>query len=159
MTLTEQIDHDLKEAMKARDAFKLGTLRMVKSALKYSAIEQGGASATLSDTDAMAVLRKQIKQREDSVTSFEQGGRPELAEKEKAEIALLAAYLPKGLTTEELTALVIEAIAEIGATSKAQMGAVMKAAQAKAEGRADGRQLSAEVQKQLSACWELQGIR
>ena len=152
MTLTEQIDHDLKEAMKARDAFKLGTLRMVKSALKYSAIEQGGASATLSDTDAMAVLRKQIKQREDSVTSFEQGGRPELAEKEKAEIALLAAYLPKGLTTEELTALVIEAIAEIGATSKAQMGAVMKAAQAKAEGRADGRQLSAEVQKQLSAC-------
>ena len=63
MTLTEQIDHDLKEAMKARDAFKLGTLRMVKSALKYSAIEQGGASAVLSDAEAIVVLRKQVKQR------------------------------------------------------------------------------------------------
>lgn len=150
MNLTEQIDYDLKEAMKARDAFKLNTLRMVKSALKYNAIEQGGASSSLCDADAMAVLRKQIKQREDSVMSFEQGGRPELAEKEKAEIALLATYLPKGLTTEELTALVSEAIAEVGATSKKEMGAVMKAAQTRADGRADGRQLSAEVQRQLA---------
>lgn len=149
MTLTEQIDHDLKEAMKARDAFKLGTLRMVKAALKYSAIEQGGATATLSDADAMSVLRKQVKQREDSVSSFEQGGRPELAEKEKAEIALLKAYLPQGLSEQELHALVNEAIAEVGATSKAQMGAVMKAAQTKAAGRADGRQLSAIVQQLL----------
>ena len=149
MTLTEQIDHDLKEAMKARDAFKLGTLRMIKSALKYNAIEQGGAAAVLSDVDAMAVLRKQVKQREDSVTSFEQGGRPELAEKEKAEIALLKHYLPQGLSEAELQTLVKEVIAEVGATSKAQMGAVMKAAQAKAAGRADGRQLSATVQQLL----------
>ncbi len=150
MTLTEQIDHDLKEAMKARDAFKLGALRMVKAALKYSAIEQGGASATLSDADAISVLRKQVKQREDSVMSFEQGGRQELAEKEKAEIAILKAYLPQGLSEQELQALVNEAIAEIGATSKAQMGAVMKAAQTKATGRADGRQLSAMVQQLLN---------
>ncbi|MCX6958573.1 MAG: GatB/YqeY domain-containing protein [Verrucomicrobiae bacterium] len=149
MTLTEQIDHDLKEAMKARDAFKLGTLRMVKSALKYSAIEQGGASAVLSDAEAMAVLRKQVKQREDSVISFEQGGRPELAEKEKAEIALLKHYLPQGLSETEVQAIVKEAIAEVAATSKAQMGAVMKAAQEKAAGRADGRQLSAAVQQLL----------
>jgi len=149
MTLTEQIDHDLKEAMKARDAFKLGVLRMVKAAFKYNAIEQGGATAVLSDADAMAVLRKQVKQREDSVTSFEQGGRPELAEKEKAEIAVLKHYLPQGLSEAELQALVKEAIAEVGATSKAQMGAVMKAAQAKAAGRADGRQLSAAVQRLL----------
>lgn len=149
MTITEQIDHDLKEAMKARDAFKLGVLRMVKSALKYSAIEQGGAAVVLAESDALAVLRKQIKQREDSVASFEQGGRPELAEKEKAEIALLAAYLPQGLSEEELKALVQDAIAEVGATSKAQMGAVIKAAQVKAAGRVDGRSLSAEVQKQL----------
>lgn len=149
MTLTEQIDHDLKEAMKARDAFKVGTLRMLKSALKYSSIEQGGASVTLSDAEAIAIIRKQVKQREDSIMSFEQGGRPELAEKEKSEIALLKVYLPQGLSETELQTLVKEAIAEVGATSKAQMGAVMKAAQAKAAGRADGRQLSAAVQQLL----------
>lgn len=150
MSLTEQIDHDLKESMKARDAFKLGTLRMLKSALKYSSIEQGGASATLSDAEAVAVIRKQVKQREDAIASFEQGGRPELAEKEKSEMALLKVYLPQGLSEVELQALVKEAIAEVGATSKAQMGAVMKMAQAKAAGRADGRQLSAAVQAQLT---------
>lgn len=149
MNLLEQIDHDLKEAMKARDAFKLGVLRMVKSALKYAAIEKGGVAVILSDEDSAAVLRKQIKQREDSVTSFEQGGRPELAEKEKMEIAILKAYLPQGLSEAEIEAIVREAIAEVGATSKAQMGAVMKAAQAKTAGRADGRQLSAIVQQQL----------
>lgn len=149
MTLTEQIDHDLKEAMKARDAFKLGTLRMLKSALKYSAIEQGGASMTLSDAEAVAVIRKQVKQREDSVMSFQQGGRSELAEKEKSEIGLLRVYLPQSLSEAELQVLVKEAIAEVGATSKAQMGAVMKTAQAKAAGRADGRQLSAVVQQLL----------
>lgn len=149
MTLAEQIDNDLKEAMKARDAFKLGVLRMIKSALKYAALEKGDASVALADADVMTLLRKQIKQREDSVASFEKGGRPELAEKEKTEIALLAAYLPQSLSDAELVALVKEAIAEVGATSKAQMGAVMKVAQAKGEGRVDGRRLSAEVQKQL----------
>ena len=155
MTLSERIDHDLKEAMKARDAAKLGTLRMVKSAFKYAAIEKSGADAVVDDETAMSVLRKQIKQREDAAAGFEQGGRAEMAEKEKAEITVLAAYLPAALSQEELAALVKEAIIETGAelgapVGKAQMGAVMKAVQAKAAGRADGKSLSTEVQKQLS---------
>ena len=155
MTLSERIDHDLKEAMKARDAAKLGTLRMVKSAFKYAAIEKSGADAVVDDETAMTVLRKQIKQREDAAAGFEQGGRAEMAEKEKAEITVLAAYLPAALSQEELAALVKEAIIETGAAlgapvGKAQMGAVMKAVQAKAAGRADGKSLSTEVQKQLS---------
>lgn len=150
MTFIEKIDHDLKEAMKARDTFKLGVLRMLKSALKYSAIEQGGVDAILDDQTALLVIRKQVKQREDSIASFEQGGRMELAEKEKAEIAILKNYLPQGLSAVELEALVQAAIAEVGASTKAQMGAVMKAAQAKAAGRADGRELSAIVQRLLS---------
>jgi len=155
MTLSERIDHDLKEAMKARDTAKLGTLRMVKSAFKYAAIEKGGADAVVDDETAMSVLRKQIKQREDAAAGFEQGGRAEMAEKEKAEITVLAAYLPAALSQEELAALVKEAIIETGSAlgapvGKAQMGAVMKAVQAKAAGRADGKSLSAEVQKQLS---------
>ena len=155
MTLSERIDHDLKEAMKARDAAKLGTLRMVKSAFKYAAIEKSGADAVVDDETAMSVLRKQIKQREDAAAGFEQGGRAEMAEKEKAEITVLASYLPAALSQEELAALVKEAIIETGAAlgapvGKAQMGAVMKALQAKAAGRADGKSLSTEVQKQLS---------
>ncbi len=157
MTLSEQIDHDLKVAMKARDAARLGTLRMVKSAFKYAAIEKGGADAVVDDETAMSVLRKQIKQREDAAEGFEKGGRPESAEKERAEIIVLSAYLPAALSAEELSTLIKEAIAEVGASlgasavvGKAQMGAVMKAAQAKASGRADGKSLSAEVQKLLS---------
>jgi len=150
MTLAEQIDNDLKEAMKARDAARLGTLRMVKAALKNAAIEKGGADAVIDDELATSVLRKQIKQREDAAAGFEQGGRPELAAKEKEEIVLLATYLPTPLTLEEILVIVKESIAETGATGKAQMGAVMTVAQAKAQGRADGKILSSEVQKQLA---------
>lgn len=149
MTLQAQIDSDLKDAMRAREAVRLNTLRMLKSALKNVAIEKGGAEAVLNDAEATAVIRKQIKQRQDSIAGFEKGGRPELAAHEKAEMEILSAYLPKGLTADEVSALVREAIAETGATSKQQMGAVMKAASARAAGRADGRALSAEVQKQL----------
>ena len=149
MTLQTQIDSDLKDAMRARDSVRLNTLRMLKAALKNVAIEKGGAEAVLDDVEALAVIRKQIKQRQDSIEGFEKGGRPELAANEKVEMEILSAYLPKGLTSEELTALVREAIVEAGATSKQQMGAVMKVASAKAAGRADGRALSAEVQKQL----------
>lgn len=149
MTLQTQIDSDLKDAMRAREAVRLNTLRMLKSALKNVAIEKGGAEAVLDDAEATAVIRKQIKQRQDSIAGFEKGGRPELAAHEKAEMEILSAYLPKGLTADEVSALVREAIAETGATSKQQMGAVMKVASAKAAGRADGRALSAEVQKQL----------
>jgi uncharacterized protein len=148
MTLQERIDADLKDAMKAKDAGKLGVLRMLKSALKYASIEKSDGG--LDDAAASQVIRKQVKQRQDSIESFEKGGRPELAAKEKEELEMLNAYLPKGLSADELSALVRETISETGATSKAQMGAVMKALQAKVAGRADGKALSAEVQKQLS---------
>jgi uncharacterized protein YqeY len=150
MTLQQRVDSDLKEAMRAKDATKLNVLRMLKSALKYAAIAKSDAEAELSDAEAVQVIRKQAKQRQDSVESFEKGGRAELAEKEKEELAILNTYLPQGMSPEELAKVVHETIAEVGATSKAQMGAVMKALQAKVGGRADGKALSSEVQKQLT---------
>ena len=136
--------------MRAKDATKLSVLRMLKSALKYAAIAKSGGEAELSDAEAVQVIRKQAKQRQDSIESFETGGRAELANKEKEELAILNAYLPQAMSPDELAKIVCETIAELGATSKAQMGEVMKALQAKASGRADGKTLSAEVQKQLS---------
>jgi len=150
MTLQQSVDSDLKEAMRAKDAAKLGVLRMLKSALKYAAIAKSGAEAELSDAEAVQVIRKQAKQRQDSIESFEKGGRAELAEKEKEELAILNTYLPQGMSPDELAKVVRETIAELGAKSKAQMGSVMKELQAKVTGRADGKTLSAEVQKQLS---------
>ena len=150
MTLQQRVDSDLKEAMRAKNATKLNVLRMLKSALKYAAIAKSDAEAELSDTEAVQVIRKQAKQRQDSIESFEKGGRAELAEKEKEELAILNTYLPQGMTPDELAKVVRETIAELGATSKAQMGAVMKALQAKVGGRADGKTLSSEVQKQLT---------
>lgn len=150
MSLTAKIDQDIKEAMKARDAGRLGALRMLKSSLKYAVIEKGaGSESDLADTDVVAVIRKRVKQCQDAVDGFVKGGRPEQADKEKAEIALLETYLPAGLSAEELASLVREAIAETGATGKAQTGAVMKMVMAKAAGRADGKSVNAEVQKQL----------
>jgi uncharacterized protein len=150
MTLQQRVDSDLKEAMRAKDGTKLGVLRMLKSALKYAAIAKSGAESELSDAEAIQVIRKQAKQRQDSIESFEKGGRTELADKEKEELALLNTYLPQAMSSEELEKVVRETIAELGATSKAQMGAVMKALQAKAGGRADGKTLSTEVGRQLS---------
>ncbi|MGC3990910.1 MAG: GatB/YqeY domain-containing protein [Chthoniobacteraceae bacterium] len=150
MNFQERIDNDLKEAMKARETERLNVLRMLKAALKNLAIEKGGLQFQLEEADALAVVRKQVKQRHDSIEGFEKGGRPELAEKEKSELKILQSYLPQQLSEEELSALVKEAIAEAGATSKQQLGAVMKLANAKAAGRAEGKAISAEVQKQLS---------
>jgi uncharacterized protein len=150
MTLQERVDSELKEAMRTKDTTKLGVLRMLKSALKYAAIAKSDAEAELSDAEAVQVIRKQAKQRQDSIESFEKGGRAELADKEKQELVILNDYLPQAMSADELAKLVRETIAEVGATSKAQMGAVMKALQAKAGGRADGKMLSAEVARQLS---------
>ena len=150
MKLQERVDSDLKDAMRAKGATKLGVLRMLKSALKYAEIEKSGTEADLSETEAVQVIRKQVKQRQDSIESFEKGGRADLAAKEKEELSILNAYLPQAMSSDELSKLVRESIAEIGATSKAQMGAVMKAAQAKVAGRADGKTLSQEVLRQLS---------
>src|SRR2546430_4506306 len=147
MTLPERIDSDLKEAMRAKEATKLGVLRMLKSALKYAAIEKSGADADLNEAEAIQVIRKQVKQRQDSIESFDKGGRTELAAKEKEEISILQSYLPQGMSADEISKVVRETIAEVGASSKAQMGAVMKALQVKVAGRADGKTLSAEVQR------------
>ena len=149
MTLTQRIDSDLKDAMRAKDANKLGVLRMLKSALKYAAIEKSGPDGEIDDAEATQVIRKQVKQRQDSIESFEKGGRAELAEKEKGEVEILNQYLPAAMNPDELARLVRETITEVGATSKAQMGAVMKALGPKVAGRADGKTLSQEVQKQL----------
>jgi len=150
MTLQERVDSDLKEAMRAKDTRKLGVLRMLKSALKYATIAKSGAEAQLSEAEAAQVVRKQAKQREDSIESFEIGGRSELAAKEKEELSILNTYLPQAMNSDELAKVVRETIAETGATSKAQMGGVMKALQAKVAGRADGKTLSQEVSRQLS---------
>src|ERR1700752_4060449 len=126
MTLQHRVDSDLKEAMRAKDAAKLGVLRMLKSALKYAAIAKSRAEAELSDGEAVQVIRKQAKQRQDSIESFEKGGRAELADKEKEELTILQSYLPQSMTAEEIAKVVREKIGQIGSTSKAQMGAIMK---------------------------------
>jgi len=150
MSILQEVEAQLKTAMLARDALRTSVLRMLKSALKYAAIEKGGANAVLADADAQAVVRKQAKQRDDAIAGFEKGGRTDLAGKERLELAILAEFLPQPLADEELGRIVRAAIAETGATSKAQMGAVMKLATAAAGGRADGRALSAAVQRLLA---------
>jgi uncharacterized protein YqeY len=150
MTLQERVDVDLKEAMRAKDSTKLAVLRMLKSALKYAAIAKSGAEAELNEAEAAQVVRKQARQRQDSIDSFEKAGRAELAEKEKAELSILNEYLPQPMNADDISKIVRETIAEIGANSRAQMGVVMKALQAKVAGRVDGKALSSEVQKQLS---------
>jgi uncharacterized protein YqeY len=150
VNLSERVDSELKTAMREKNATKLGVLRMLKAALTNATIEKGGADSKLTDAEAVQVIRKQVKQRQDSIESFEKGGRAELAAKEKDELSILQSYLPQGMNADEISKVVRETIAEAGATSKAQMGAVMKAVQAKVAGRADGKTLSAEVQRQLS---------
>ena len=149
MSLVAKIDADLKAAMIARDAEKLSVLRMLKSAVKYAAIEKGGADAVPTDAEVIAVVRREAKKREDSITSYEKAGRQDLADKEKQELVFLKALLPAQMTPEQVEALVRDAIAETGATGKAQMGQVMKAAQAKAAGQVDGKTLSQVVQRLL----------
>jgi uncharacterized protein len=149
-TLNEQIMNDLKEAMKQKDQAAMTTLRALKSAIKYAAIEKVGADGELPEIDAIAVVRKQIKQRRDSVDQFTAGGRPDLAATESAEITVLERYLPAALSTAETEALVASVIAELGASSKQDMGRVMKALQDRSAGRADGKLLSQLVAKALA---------
>lgn len=149
MTTNEKLSAEIKAAMIAKDTVRLGTLRLLKSAVGYVKIEK--KVETLSDADFLAVVQREAKKRKDSITQYEQGGRPELAAGEKAELAVLETFLPKALSADELEALVRSAIQETGATSKAQMGLVMKAAQAKAAGRADGKAISTLVNSLLPA--------
>lgn len=149
MSFTTQLTEDIKNAMKAKDTVALNVVRGLKSAVKYVAIEKLGAEGDLPDADALAVVRKEIKKRQDSVASYESAGRQDLADTEKAEIAVLEKYLPAAMSTEELIKLVEAVISEVGATSKKEMGAVMKLLQERAAGRADGKTLSSEVSKRL----------
>jgi len=149
MTLTKQIDDDLKQAMRDKDSVKLGVLRLLKSALRYAAIDKG-QEESLPDDEAIQVIRKEVKKRQDSIEGYQKAGREELAAKEKAEQDILETYLPKALTMLELQDLVAAAISEAGATSKSEMGKVMKIAQEKSAGRADGKSLSKEVMRQLT---------
>ncbi len=148
--LSDQIMEDMKSAMRARDTLALMVLRALKSAVKYAAIEQHGADGELDEAGVLAVVRKQIKQRRDSLTSFRDAGREDLAEKEQAEIVVLEKYLPAGLTERELAELVDAAVDETGAVTRKDMGGVMKLVRERAAGRADNSTLSREVMKRLS---------
>src|SRR5438874_2578602 len=144
--LTEQIRADLTESMKARTADRTSTLRMLQAAVKNQQIEAGHE---LSDEEAMAVIRKGIKQRHDSVEQYTKGNRPELAAKEQAEIETLKTYMPPELTDTELESGLREIVASTGAQSKKDMGKVMKEATARYKGRADGKKIQEIVGRLL----------
>ncbi len=148
MSLSKQIVADLTASMKAQDANRTSTLRMVKAAMMNRQIEKG---SELDDEEMQKLLRSLVKQRRDSIELYEKGGRQELAEKEKAEIEVIETYLPQAASQEEIEAAVMAAIAETGATSMKDMGKVMKAAQTALAGKnADGRLVSETVKAKLS---------
>jgi uncharacterized protein len=148
MSLKERIVSDMTAAMKSKDAARLSTLRMVKAAVQNREIEKG---EPLTDEELVKALQSLVKQRRDSVEQYEKAGRVELAEKERAEISVIEEYLPRAASREEIEQAVAEAIAETGASSMKEMGAVMKAAQARLAGRnADGRTVSEIVKSRLS---------
>lgn len=150
MTLAEKITKDMTDAMRARDEFRLGTLRMMKSAIKSKEIDK---RAPLDDAETVAVLSTMIKQRKESVEQFNKGGRPELADKEAREIALIEGYMPQAAGADEIAATVQATIAEMGSPTIKDMGAVMKAAMTKfaaAGKRVDGKLVSETVKRQLS---------
>ena len=148
MTLTKQLVADLTAAMKAQDAGRTSTLRMVKAAMMNRQIEKG---SELDDDDMQKLLRSLVKQRRDSIEQYEKAGRQELVEKEKAEIEVIETYLPQAASHDEIEQAVAAAIAETGATSMRDMGKVMKAAQAALAGKnADGRLISEVVKSKLS---------
>ncbi len=148
MSLKQQIISDMTAAMKAQDATRTSTLRMLKAAITNREKEGGGE---LTDEDIQKLLRSQVKQRRDSVEQFEKAGRQELADKEKAEIDIIEAYLPQAASKEEIDQAVAAAIAETAASTMKDMGGVMKAAMARLAGRnADGKTVSETVKKQLT---------
>ncbi|MFM8879938.1 MAG: GatB/YqeY domain-containing protein [Verrucomicrobiota bacterium] len=147
MSLQQRVTDELKAAMLAREVVRTATLRMLKAALGYAQIEK--KTETLPDADVMAVIQREAKKRRDSIEEFDRGGRAEMAANERAELEVLSGFLPKALSPEELETLVRGVIAEVGATCKKVMGAVMKAAQARVDGRADGKSVSALVSRLL----------
>ena len=147
MTLLDRLAQELKAAMIAKDAERLSTLRLLKSAVGYAQIER--RTENLTEAEVVALIQKEVKKRRDAAEQYEKGGRPELASKEKQEITVLESFLPKPLALDELEQLIRAAIQETGATSKKQMGQVIKAVQARAAGRAAGKIISELVGKLL----------
>ena len=147
MSLQRRIQDDIKASMLAKDAERLATLRLLKSAIGYAQIE--AKKDELTDAEIVPLLQKEVKKRRDSVEQFEKGGRQELADKEKQEIVVIESFLPQPLSPRELELLVQNAIQETGAASKRDMGQVIKAVQAQAAGRADGKSISTLVGRLL----------
>ncbi|WP_019532999.1 GatB/YqeY domain-containing protein [Paenibacillus ginsengihumi] len=147
MSLSDRLNEDMKLAMKSQDKFKLSVIRMVRAAIKNLEIDQ---RKTLSEDEELDVLSREIKQRKDSLQEFEKAGRDELAANLKQEIAILMEYMPQQFTEEEVKAIVLQTIQEVGASSKAEMGKVMSALMPKVKGRADGKLVNQLVQQSLS---------
>jgi uncharacterized protein YqeY len=147
MPLREQLTEDMKTAMKAREADKLGAVRLILAAVKQREVDE---RITLDDASVIAVIEKMIKQRKDSIAQFEKAARQDLADKEKFELAILEAYLPQQLSQAEVDAVVAEAVAASGAKSPADMGKVMALVKPKLAGRADMGKVSALVKTKLA---------
>jgi uncharacterized protein YqeY len=147
MALKEQLDADLKAAMRDKDAARLSVVRMLKSAIKYREIE---AMKPLDDAGVLQVISSEIKKHRDSADQYRAGQRPELAEKEEAEIAILQGWLPKQLSTDELKAVIEAAVTKTGAKGPKDMGAVMKALLPEVQGKAEGKLVSELVKARLA---------
>lgn len=147
MTLKERLNEDMKAAMKAREELRLSVLRLARAAIVNAEVAKG---AELDDAGVVEVLEKEAKKRRESIEEFTKAGRADLAEKEQKELDILTAYLPQAMSTEELRALVRECIAEVGATSRKDIGAVMKVLMPKIRGRADGKAANQIVQEMLA---------
>lgn len=148
MSLEQQIDKDYIQAMKARDTARSSALSFLRSQIKYARIEL--RTENVEDQEVIAVIKKQIKQRQDSIEQFKRGSRTDLAEKEEKELALLKSYLPAEMSSDAIKAIVKETIKSVGATSVKDMGKVMKEAGVKLAGRADNKQVSEIVKAELS---------
>jgi len=149
MSLKQTILSDMKEAMKAGDATKRDTLRMLDSMIKNTEIEKMKKEEGLSDEEAQAVIVRAVKQRRDSVEQYKAGGREDLAEKESKEIEILSGYMPEQLGEDKIREIVKVVIAKTGAASKADMGKVMGAAMGKLKGQADGNVVKKIVEEEL----------
>lgn len=148
MSLLERLNNDMKQAMKSKEKDKLSVIRMIKASIQNEAIKLGVSE--LSDADELTVLSRELKQRKDSLHEFDKAGREDLVEKLRTEIAIVELYMPKQLSEEELSEIVKETIAEVGAKSKTEMGKVMAAIMPKVKGKADGSLVNKFVQQHLS---------
>ena len=147
MSLKERITDDMKTAMRAKDSERLGTTRLLQSAMKQKEVDE---RIELDDAAIVAIVDKMIKQRKDSIAAFEQAARQDLVDKEKAELTVLSAYLPERLSAQELTAAVQAIVAELGATGPGDMGKVMGAVKTRLAGKADMGAVSAAVKAALA---------